>query len=125
MDIRRKLLWVDGLAALLAGGVVLMTSGWLSQWYRLPQQLLLVIGMVNLMYASYSISLAARSVRPIPLILLLVLANLAWAMVCLILTFNHHETATLYGLAHLVGEALFVSCLAALEWRWRELLRTA
>ncbi len=125
MDIRRRLLWIDGLAALIAGAVVLLISGWLSEWYGLPRELLLFIGLVNVAYAANSISLAARSARPAKLILLLVIANLTWTTVCLILAITYRETITLFGFAHLVGEALFVGCLACLEWRWRELLRTA
>ncbi len=125
MDIRRRLLWVDGLAALSAGVAVLLVSGWLSAWYRLPQDLLVCIGLVNVAYAAYSISLALRSVRPQKLILLLVVANLTWAGVCLTLAINHSDTARIFGLAHLFGEGMFVGCLACLEWRWRELLRTA
>ena len=40
LKFKTKLLWIDGLGALVAGVVVLLTSGWLSGWYGLPQQLL-------------------------------------------------------------------------------------
>ena len=125
LKFKTKLLWIDGLGALVAGVVVLLISGWLSGWYGLPQQLLSFIGVVNVVYASYSISLALRSERSAKLLLLLVIANLIWSFVCLILAFIFSETATLFGLGHLVGEALYVGGLASLEWRWRELLRTA
>lgn len=121
----RKLLWVDGLAAAVAGGAVLLASSWLSGWYRLPQDLLFLTGMVNLAYVSYSLSLAMRPKRPKKLILLLVIANLVWAVLCLRWAVIFAGTASLFGLAHLVGEALFVGGLASLEWRLREQLRTA
>ncbi len=125
MDIRRKLLWVDGSAGLVAGAVVLLIRGWLSEWYGLPEELLFSMGVANLAYGSYSTSLAIRSIRPKTLILLLVAANLTWAIVCLILTIYHRQTVTPFGLAHLIGEGLFVGGLGCLEWRWRELLRSA
>ncbi len=125
MDLRRRLLWVDGLAAVVAGVVVLILGGWLSRWYQLPRDFLLLIGLVNLAYSSYSLPLARRSKRPKTLIILLVVANLAWAVACLRWAVVFSETASFYGLAHLVGEGLFVGGLACLEWRWRELLRTA
>ncbi len=56
---------------------------------------------------------------------MLVAANLLWSVVCIILALTYEDTATLLGLAHLLGEALFVGGLAGLEWRWRELLLTA
>lgn len=125
MDVRRHLLWVDGSAGLFVGAVVLLLCGWLSELYGLPYKLLFFIGVANVLYGSYSTSLAVRSVRPANLILLLVVANLTWAIGCMILAFTNGESVSLFGLAHLVGEGLFVGCLACLEWRWRELLRTA
>lgn len=125
MVLRRKLLWVDGLAGAVAGVAVLLLGGWLSKWYRLPQDFLFFIGLVNLAYGSYSLSLARRARRPKTLILLLVVANLTWAVLCFRWVVVFGETASLFGLAHLVGEGLFVGGLACLEWRWRELLRTA
>ncbi len=123
MDPRRNLLWVDGLGAVVAGFAMLTLSGLLSEWYRLPQDLLLLMGWVNLAYASYSLTLARRSRRPRALILLLVVANLTWAVFfCLRWAVTYSETASYLGLVHLVGEALYVGGLGCLEWRWREVL---
>jgi hypothetical protein len=120
----RKLLWVDCTAAALAGVAVLAFSGWLSRLYGLPRDLLLLIGAVNLLYGCYSFSLAVRARRPRHLIHLLVFANLGWAAVCLVLTVAFREPATLFGLAQLIGEAVFVGGLASLEWRYRDQLLT-
>lgn len=125
MDLRRKLLWVDCLAGAVVGIAMLVLGGWLSEWYQLPQDLLFLMGLANLAYASYSFSLAMRSKRPKTLIRLLVVANLTWAVACFRWAVVFSETANLFGLAHLVGEGFFVGGLACLEWRWRELLRTA
>ena len=124
MNVRRSLLWFDGFAALVAGIVTLLLHGWLSELYSLPKGVLLFIGVVNLLYASYSLPLAMRSNRPKILIFLLIAANLMWAMVCLLLLILNRETISIFGLAHLVGEGLFVGGLAYLEWRWREQLWT-
>ncbi|MCH9648968.1 MAG: hypothetical protein K0U98_12075 [Deltaproteobacteria bacterium] len=124
-DPRRHLVWVDGLAGLLVGATMLLLRGWLSEWYGLPAGLLLLLGLANLAYGSYSTSLAARSHRPERLILLLVVANSLWAIFCLTLTIRFFDTATVLGLGQLLGEASFVGGLACLEWRWRDLLRTA
>lgn len=121
----RNLLWVDCTAGALAGAAVLVLSGWLSTLHALPRELLLFTGAVNLLYACYSFSLARRPRRPRALILLLVFANLGWAAVCLGLAATFAGSASAFGMVHLVGEALFVGGLAALEWRWREQLLTA
>lgn len=118
----KNLLWIDCIAGALAGVLVLTFSGWLSSLHALPRELLLVNGAVNLLYASYSFSLAVRATRPRSLIEVLVFANLAWALVCLCLAAIFAGPATAFGLGHLVGEAIFVGGLAGLEWRWRDQL---
>lgn len=125
MHVMRKLLWVDCIAGALAGIAVLMFSGWLSSLHALPRELLLLNGAVNLLYATYSLTLARRRKRPKALINLLVFANFAWAVVCLCLAGVFAGPATVFGVGHLAGEALFVGGLAALEWRWRDQLLTA
>ncbi|MFI8747539.1 hypothetical protein ACIGKL_20550 [Pseudomonas sp. NPDC077186] len=121
----RYLLWLDGAAAALAGALLLTCRHWLSELQALPLALLTLIGLVNLLYAAYSLSLARRRWRPRTLIVLLVLGNLAWAAACLGLAASFVGSASPWGLAYLVGEALFVALLAGLEWRWRERLSGA
>lgn len=60
----RHLLWVDCAAAATAGALVLLLGPWLIEVYRLPRGLLLFIGVTNLLYASYSFTLALRGKRP-------------------------------------------------------------
>ena len=115
----RHLLWIDSGAGLLGGATMLALSAWLTDLYALPRQLLLTMGVANLLYGTYSGLLASRRRRPYGLIVLLVLANATWAIGCLVLTRRFAATASGFGLAHLVGEGLIVGGLAALEWRVR------
>jgi hypothetical protein len=110
---------------MVVGVMVVTLSGWLSRLEGLPQELLVVTGAVNLLYGSYSLSLAVRAERPMRLIKLLIVANLAWAPVCLMLLAVYAATATPFAYLHLGGEAIYVGTLAVFEWRYRELLRTA
>ena len=88
--------------------------------------LLLLIGVVNLLYGSFSLPLARRRQRPLVLIQLLAVANLAWALFfCFRWAYVYGDTASLFGLAHFVGEGIWVGGLGVLEWRWRESLQTA
>ena len=121
----RHLLWIDSGAGLGAGVVVLALSGWLSEVYGLPRALLLGMGAANLAYGTYSGTLARRARRPRGLLLLLVVANGAWAVLCVVLAVRLAHSASAFGLAHLAGEGLFVGGLAALEWRERERLQRA
>lgn len=75
----------------------------------------------NLLYGSYSLTLASRR-RPLPFILLLIAANAAWALFCFFQLWSHAAMANLLGRAHLAFEGLFVGSLAALEWRFRHTL---
>ena len=84
---------------------------------QLPQKLLLFIAAVNLLYACYSFTLARRAHRPLHLIQLLVGAYAAWAPVCLALAVTNWHRASWFGIAHFVGEAIFVGALAAMEWK--------
>ncbi|NNF57971.1 MAG: hypothetical protein HKN04_06985, partial [Rhodothermaceae bacterium] len=102
MLLLRRLLWVDCAAGALVGVTVLALSGWLSHLEGLPRAVLLFTGVVNLLYASYSFSLAVRAERPMPLIKLLVFANLGWVPVCLGLAVFFREQATPFGFLHLI-----------------------
>ncbi|MBL8962246.1 MAG: hypothetical protein JNJ98_20455 [Gemmatimonadetes bacterium] len=121
----RSLLRIDSTAGLVVGVLVLLLSPWLSRLFALPLGFLVFTGAANLAYGSFSGSLARRSVRPRRLITVLVVANAAWAVLCLVSALTFARSASGFGLLHLVGEALFVGGLAMLEWRHRELLLVA
>lgn len=122
MSAARHLLWVDCTAAALAGASVLALNGWLSGLTGLPRELLLVVGVVNLLYAAFSFSLARRPTRPPHLIRVLVAANLAWAAACVVAAAYFLGTATVFGVGQLAGEGVFVAALAGAEWRFRDRL---
>lgn len=122
----RKLLWVDCGAAFFAGTATVFLAEWLSELYAVPSGLLVGMGVVNVGYGAFSFSLARRARRPRSLIVLLVAANAAWAVVCGLVAMRIAGTASAFGLAHVVGEGLFVAGLAGLEWHQRKrLLRAA
>ncbi|WP_412069423.1 hypothetical protein [Rubrivirga sp. IMCC43871] len=121
----RRLLWIDCAAGALVGAATLGTLGWLSELYLLPREQVLLIGGANLTYAAYSFALAIRPRRPLALLVLLVLANATWAVLCARWAVLYADTASAFGLAHLVAEAVIVGGLAAAEWRCRGVLRTA
>lgn len=124
MMVLRNLLWVDCLAGGIAGTVELLFADRLARLYGFPLELIEWIGAANLLYASFSFSLAARTRRPKTLIHLLVAANGAWAVSCIALAVAFAGTATPWGMGHLLAEAGLVAGLAALEWSQRERLLT-
>lgn len=120
----KHLLWMDCTAGALAGVVMLVLRDWLAGLYGLPTDLLVFIGVANVLYASYSFSLAMRRTRTPLSLNTLIIANGVWALVCAGLAVLWAGTASLFGLAHLLVEALFVGGLARLEWTWRAQLLT-
>jgi hypothetical protein len=124
MNWRYKLLRIDSLGGLSVGFVMLLLSTWLASWYGLPRGFIIFIALVNLAYGCYSFSLLVRAKRPLSLIVLLVTANLVWAVLCMLWAVIFAQTASFFGIAHLLAEAVFVGGLAYLEWRNRDFLLT-
>lgn len=119
----KKLLWVDCIGGGVVGVLVLVLARWLSDWYRLPYDFVIMMGIVNLAYGSYSFTLAMLSKRPMPLIRLLVFTNLLWMVLCLRWAVIFYGTASILGMAQLIIEGLYVGGLGCVEWRFREQLR--
>jgi len=119
---RENLLWVDGMAGAVVGGLLLSLSPWLAELFSLPLGVVLFMGAANLTYGGYSLTIARLKRRPLSLIRFLVIANLAWVPVCIGLILIHREAISAWGLLHLSAEAVFVGGLAVIEWRWRDAL---
>lgn len=118
----RMLLWIDCTAGLTVGALVLALTPWLSRLYAIAPAIVTTMGIANLAYGTFSLSLARRRVRPPALITTLVVANGAWAVLCVIAAAVLAPTASALGVGQLLFEALCVGGLAALEWRHRALL---
>jgi len=120
----KSLLWIDCLGGLVVGVLVLTLSSWLSTLYAMPERFVLALGAANLAYGTFSLSLARRAVCPRALLQLLVAANIAWAVFCVIASAILAAQATAYGLALLIFEGAYVGGLGLLEWRFLDALLT-
>ena len=125
MKNKGRLLWVDGLGGLLAGAVVFLLSGWLSELEGLPEGFVVFMAGANLVYGAYATALASRSERPAVGIGSLACANMLWGVLCLGFAFWFREHITSFGLLHVLGEGAYVGGLGQVEWRWRAALRVA
>jgi hypothetical protein len=119
MDIRQKILWVDGLAAAFVGAMVFLAKDWLQELYNLSIELVLFLAFANILYATYSLHLAAKSVRSLGSIQILVFGNLIWSAVCVFIIILFFKSISIWGQLFLLAEAIFVSILATYEWRFR------
>lgn len=113
-----RLIWIDWIAGATVGTLVLVLRDWLTDFYRLPGDLLWVIGIANLAYAGISFTLALRSRGDhVPFLRVVATANILWAVGCAVLAVVWFGRASLFGMGQLVGEAVFVGGLGVLEWR--------
>jgi hypothetical protein len=121
----RHLPWFDGLAALTAGLLVLMLRGWLAPLEGFSLEQVTFIGVVNLAYAIPGLTLGALRARPAWLLYALIAANLGWCVTCLVMAARAWSSASVFGVAQLLGEGLFVTALALCEARYRRVILTA
>lgn len=115
------LLRFDSGAGALAGLTVVALHRWLATLYGLPDALVLFLGVTNLVYASFSGTLAWRARRWPPSrrrVVFLAGANVAWGVACVVLALLTWPTATALGSGLLLFEAGFVSALGLAELRW-------
>lgn len=108
---------MDWISGAVVGVLVLSLRGWLAELYSLPADLLLVMGLANLTYASLSFTLAMLSRGDqVPLLRAVAVANVIWAAICTVLAVVWFEEGSVLGVASLVVEGLFVGGLGVLEW---------
>lgn len=121
-DWRTRLLWIDGIGALAVGLLMLALRPLLAGLYGLSPSIVAILALVNLAYASYSLTLAARSHRSLTAIAALAVANGAWTLACAALAGYFAGSASALGLTHFALEGLYVGVLGLLEWQSRHLL---
>ena len=113
-----RLLQIDGIAALTAGISLLLLRHFLSDLLGLPVWLLAAQGFVNLVYGAYSLPLARRKQRPVWMIRLLSVANMAYAFGCVpLLLWYFYPAYNAWGGAYFLLEMGFIGGLGWLEWR--------
>jgi hypothetical protein len=108
---------VDWIAGAVVGVLVLSLRGWLAELYSLPVDLLLVIGLANLAYAcvSFTLAMLSRGDR-VPLLRVVAVANVIWAVICAVLAVVWFGEGSVFGVGSLLGEGVFVGGLGVLEW---------
>jgi hypothetical protein len=115
----RAILWIDCIAGVTVGCAVLIlaTGDCFSSLTGLPDWLAIFMGLANLLYAAFSFSIVIAARYRALTVRLLVLANATWSVTCIFMVCIFFSTATILGLSYLLAEAIFVGCLAYLEWK--------
>ena len=119
---KQNVLWVDCIGGLIVGVLILCACKLISHWDSLPLSIVLGVGFANLAYGGYSLWVTTRKPRPILLVKILALANMAWLFVCVAIVASHWSEISVFGIFHKLGEGIYVAALGYVEWRWRETL---
>ncbi len=113
------LLSTDALAGLVVGIATLIATPYLADWYGWSKGFVLFMGGANVVYGCWSGMMTLRLRRTARLsrwmVFVLVYANGAWGVQCVVQMVRLRESATYLGLGHLFLEALFVGGLAIIE----------
>jgi len=117
-----NIIFLDGIAGVLSGSLVLLLSSLISETHNWSQTFILLHVIASLTYGAYSLVLSYRRFRPVKMISILAVANCIWALVCGALAILLSASLTTWGLGHLVLEFLFVGALGIYEWRFRHSL---
>lgn len=116
----RRLLWFDAIAAASAGWLLLLSREWCAGAFGFPVELVVFIAAANLVYGSYSGTLATATALglapPRRALLLLIAANALWVPLCVVIATRAWERGTALGLSYVALEACFVGALALLEY---------
>jgi len=115
----RGILRIDSLGGIAVGGAVLVGSRWLTELYGLPYRVIVSMAIANLAYGSFSGGLLRVWMKRGELakiwISVLATANVAWLGVCAWVLVSHLHEVSVFGLAHLVIEGLYVAALGIVE----------
>lgn len=110
------LLYFDGLAALVVGIFLLAARQPFSEFLGLPVWLLTLQGAINFCYASYSLFLARRRRRPLWMLRMLVVGNLAYALFAAVLLVQFYPTCNVWGVVYFLLEVAIIGGLGLVEW---------
>ncbi|MDX5407836.1 MAG: hypothetical protein LPK11_12480 [Chromatiaceae bacterium] len=120
-----NILHLDGSAGLTVGILLLLFPNWVSELYKLPISIILLLATANVCYGAYALWLALLNQRTSTSVALLAVANAAWLPVCIAVVLIYAQTASVVGLTFISLEALFVAVLSFYEWNNRHLLAKA
>jgi hypothetical protein len=105
--ILRRLLWLDCTAAAVVGTVQLALVGLLAPLLGLRREVVTFTALMNLAYGAFSFSLAWKPSAALERVKVLVVANFAWASVCLVTAVYFARPGSWVGATYLWTEGAF------------------
>lgn len=112
----RTVLRFDALSCLACGLPQVILPEPMARLFGLPEALLAYSGEFLLVYAAVVALISTRVPLPRPLIWLLLIGNLGWALGCVLLLVGAGVAPTPLGTAYVLAQALTVGVLAELQF---------
>lgn len=109
----RQWLLIDALTCVITGILLVAATSFLTGLFGLPEDLLRYAGFILFPCAALMF-IAARTLAT-PLVWVVILGNLAWALASVAVAFVFEPTA--FGLAFTLAQGAAVALLGYLEWR--------
>ena len=113
----KNLFWIDGLAALLSGTIVILCKNWFAQISNMPINLLQNMAIIAFVFASFSITNAILITNTKSVFGFLIFANSLYVLFCLLLLNFYYKSINGYGISFLIFDMAVVSMLAFIEYR--------
>lgn len=117
----KKILWLDTFMGSTTAIIGLALSEQLTLILGLPENLILVVAFVTLLYGIGALMLANQKNVSIPLLKLLVKANWLWTVVSLVLFLRYFSEAKILGVTFLVLQIAVVGGLA--YWESKQIIK--
>jgi hypothetical protein len=117
MPLLKNILWAD---TFLGGGTALIGLIWygvLAEFLGLPDQVVVIISAVTLVYALVACRLALQTRPAAGWLRILVYANWVWTVISIGLLIYYVHNATFFGAVFLLLQVVVVGMLAWLEGR--------
>ncbi|WP_333969839.1 hypothetical protein [Alteromonas mediterranea] len=118
----KYILHVDGIAGTSAGLLLLLFHNIASDFYQLPQGLILFLAGANACYGIYALRLSLIRNSSLNEVAALAIANFLWAITCVGVLLTYYEQASVFALLFISAECIFVAILGLCEWRYKFLL---
>jgi hypothetical protein len=112
----RRALVVDAIASGLTGALMLGGAGVLAPMLGLPTALLQGAGLVLVPYVAFVAIVAARAHISTPAVWAIIACNALWTVASFALLIDGFVTPTALGVAFVIGQALAVAALGALQF---------
>jgi hypothetical protein len=112
----RCVLWADAVSCLVCGALQVAFAGALKQWLGISAAMLAGTGEFLLLYGAAVTFLATRTRVASAIIWCLIVANLMWAVACVVIAIRGGPGMTPLGYAYAFFQAFTVAALAQLQY---------